>query len=90
MLSTEFLPPKYFHKHCGLGQPDKQGNSQGCRDHRAYIVHDIWPYGLVDIKRVSHYQARGKSIKSAEGIILYLTKYLAKAFQMRANQELAK
>ena len=89
MLSTEFLPPKYFHKHCGLGQPDNQGNSPGCQDHCAYIVHDLWPYGLVDIKRVSHCPAGSKSIQSAEGIILYLTKYLAKAFQMRTNQALA-
>ncbi|CAJ0750560.1 17447_t:CDS:2, partial [Entrophospora sp. SA101] len=28
-------------------------------------------------------------IKSAEGIITYLTKYLVKSFQMRANKELA-
>ena len=45
---------------------------------------------MVDIKRVIHCQTRSKPIKTAEGVILYLTKYLAKAFQMRTNQELAK
>jgi hypothetical protein len=31
----------------------------------------------------------GKPIKSAEQVVIYLAKYLAKAFQMRQNQELS-
>jgi hypothetical protein len=31
----------------------------------------------------------GKPIRSAEGLILYLIKYLAKSFQMRENKALA-
>ncbi|CAG8568572.1 4149_t:CDS:2 [Ambispora leptoticha] len=43
----------------------------------------------IDIKRVSHLKVHGKPIRSAEGVVLYLIKYLAKSFQMRANSELA-
>ncbi|MCE8167650.1 MAG: hypothetical protein I3275_03405 [Candidatus Moeniiplasma glomeromycotorum] len=89
MLSTDFLPPKYQHARCGLGTYDNQGSPAGCWDHRAYIVHDIWPYGLVDIKRISHLKIQGKPIKSAEQVVAYLAKYLAKAFRMRQDQALA-
>jgi hypothetical protein len=41
------------------------------------------------MKRVSHLKASGKPIRSAEGVVAYLIKYLAKSFQMRANPELA-
>ncbi|CAG8511175.1 7131_t:CDS:2 [Ambispora gerdemannii] len=41
------------------------------------------------MKRVSHLRVGGKPIRSAEGVILYLIKYLAKSFQMRENKELA-
>jgi len=44
---------------------------------------------LVDIKRVSHLKVHGKPIRSAEGVVLYLIKYLAKSFQMRQDKELA-
>jgi len=43
----------------------------------------------VDVKRVSHLKVQGKPIRSAEGVVLYLVKYLAKSFQMRENKELA-
>jgi hypothetical protein len=89
MLSTDFLPEKYAHQKCGLGQYSDQGSPSGWWDHRAYIAHEIWPYGLVDIKRVSHLKVQGKPIRSAEGVVLYLIKYLAKSFQMRENKELA-
>lgn len=90
MLSTNFLPSKYDHEVCGLGKYNNQGQPQVCWDHRAYIVHEIWPYGLVDIKQVSHLKISNKPIKSAEGVVIYLTKYLAKSFLMRTNVELAK
>ena len=90
MLSSNFLPSKYKHESCGLGKYSRQGNPQVCWEHRAYIVHEIWPYGLVDIKKLSHLKINGKPIKSAEGVVLYLTKYLAKSFSMRTNLELAK
>ena len=89
MVSTDFLPPQYAHEKCGLGKYTDAGSPSGCWDHRAYLAHEIWPYGLVDIKRVSHLKVQGKPIHSAEGIILYLIKYLAKSFQMRANPELS-
>jgi hypothetical protein len=89
MFSTNFLPSKYSHKACGLGKYNNQGDPQVCWDHRAYIVHDIWPYGFVDIKRVSHLRISNKQVRSTEGLIDYLTKYLAKSFQMRQNKELA-
>src|SRR5437763_16850391 len=41
------------------------------------------------MKRVSHLKVQGKPIRSAEGVVLYLIKYLAKSFQMRENQALA-
>ena len=41
------------------------------------------------MKRVSHLKVGGKPIRSAEAIIAYLIKYLAKSFQMRENKELA-
>ncbi|CAG8442394.1 3956_t:CDS:2 [Ambispora leptoticha] len=41
------------------------------------------------MKRVSHLKVGGKPIKSAEAIIAYLVKYLAKSFQMRENKALA-
>ena len=80
MLSTDFLPAKYAHKRCGLGQYSDAGSPSGCWDHRGYIAHDIWPYGLVDMKRVSHLKVSGKPIHSAEAVITYLVKYLAKSF----------
>jgi len=43
----------------------------------------------VDIKRVSHLRVGGRPIRSAEGVVLYLIKYLAKSFEMRENKELA-
>ncbi|KLL04466.1 MAG: hypothetical protein MRERV_14c063 [Mycoplasmataceae bacterium RV_VA103A] len=89
MLCTDFLPAKYQHPKCGLGQFSDAGSPSGCWDHRAYIAHDIWPYGLVDMKRVSHLRVGGKPIRSAEGVVLYLIKYLAKSFQMRQDKELA-
>ena len=89
MLSTDFLPEKYHHQKCGLGKYTDAGSPSGCWDHRAYIAHDVWPYGLVDIKRVSHLKVQGKPIRSAEGVVLYLIKYLAKSFQMRQDKELA-
>ena len=89
MLSTDFLPEKYTHQKCGLGKYTEAGSPSGCWDHRAYIAHDIWPHGLVDLKRVSHLKVQGKPIRSAEGVILYLVKYLAKSFQMRENKVLA-
>ena len=89
MLSTDFLPAKYAHKRCGLGQYSEAGSPSGCWDHRGYIAHDIWPYGLVDMKRVSHLKVSGKPIHSAEAVIAYLVKYLAKSFQMRENKSLA-
>ncbi|CAG8717588.1 2392_t:CDS:2, partial [Ambispora leptoticha] len=46
--------------------------------------------GLVDIKQLSHLKISNKPIKSAEGVVVYLTKYLAKSFSMRANLEQAK
>ncbi|CAG8809474.1 3393_t:CDS:2, partial [Racocetra persica] len=44
----------------------------------------------VDIKRVSHLKVNGRPIKSAEQVVIYLAKYLAKAFKMRQDPELAK
>src|SRR5438105_805606 len=41
------------------------------------------------MKRVSHLKVQGKPIRSAEGVVLYLVKYLAKSFRMGANKELA-
>jgi hypothetical protein len=38
---------------------------------------------------VSHLKVQGKPIKSAEQVVIYLAKYLAKAFQMRQNKELS-
>ena len=89
MLSTDFLPAKYTHQKCGLGKYSEAGSPLGCWDHRGYIAHDIWPYGLVDMKRISHLKVGGKPIRSAEAVIAYLIKYLAKSFQMRENKELA-
>ena len=89
MLSTNFLPSKYDHKKCGLGKHNEHGNPSGCWEHRFYIAHDIWPYGLVDIKKVSQLEFSNKPIKTAEQVISYLTKYLTKTFQMRQNKEFA-
>jgi len=41
------------------------------------------------MKRVSHLKVSGKPIHSAEAVIAYLVKYLAKSFQMRENKSLA-
>ncbi|CAG8725352.1 9674_t:CDS:2 [Racocetra persica] len=41
------------------------------------------------MKRVSHLRVGGKPIRSAEGVVLYLIKYLAKSFQMRENKVLS-
>src|SRR3954468_10355249 len=41
------------------------------------------------MKRVSHLKVGGKPIRSAEAVIAYLIKYLAKSFQMRENKALA-
>jgi hypothetical protein len=41
------------------------------------------------MKRISHLKVSGKPIRSAEAVIAYLIKYLAKSFQMRENKELA-
>jgi hypothetical protein len=38
---------------------------------------------------VSQLKISDEAIKSAEGVVIYLTKYLAKSFQMRNNRELA-
>ncbi|MDR1670330.1 MAG: hypothetical protein LBR43_01205 [Spiroplasmataceae bacterium] len=89
MISTDFLPEKYRHDRCGLGKFTDAGNPQGCWNHRGFIAHDIWPYGLVDMKRISHLKMSGQAIRTSERAIAYLTKYLAKSFQMRENQELA-
>ena len=89
MLATDFLPERYQHDKCGLGKFADNGSPRGCWDHRGYIAHDIWPYGLVDMKRISHLKVSGKPIRSAEAVIAYLIKYLAKSFQMRENKELA-
>jgi hypothetical protein len=89
MLSTDFLPERYHHQKCGLGKYTDAGSPSGCWDHRAYIAHDIWPHGLVDIKRVSHLKVGGKPIKSAEQVVIYLAKYLAKAFKMRQDPALS-
>ncbi|WNE40450.1 MAG: hypothetical protein GBAus27B_000517 [Mycoplasmataceae bacterium] len=89
MISTDFLPAKYQHDRCTLGKFTEAGSPSGCWNHRAYIAHDIWPYGLVDMKRISHLKMSGQAIQTSEGAIAYLTKYLAKSFQMREDKELA-
>ncbi|WNE41218.1 MAG: hypothetical protein mread185_000675 [Mycoplasmataceae bacterium] len=89
MISTDFLPEKYRHDRCTLGNFNDNGSPLGCWNHRGFIAHDIWPHGLVDMKRISHLKMNGKSILTSEGAIAYLTKYLAKSFQMREDTELA-
>ncbi|CAJ0824757.1 6775_t:CDS:2 [Entrophospora sp. SA101] len=55
---------------------------------RAKYNHEVCGLGRYN-DRVSYLKISDQPIKSAEGIITYLTKYLVKSFQMRANKELA-